>query len=150
MAESLWPNEFPDLPDSAPVQVLRVQGAELGKKTKGIVEGRVVPLAMPGVHYQTGDGQIISAGGPGRIVNTFQFFVPALEYTYDLLIVSHTAVHYPVDLYRVYEGGSQLAVPNPERCASEAEFKEALRRIFTSQQVGRLIRLLLEEAAAQK
>lgn len=145
--ENLWPDAFPELSESAPVKILQKQGGELGKLTGGVVVGRVVPFAMPGVPVMGPTGEVFTPGGPGRLVNTFQLFVPVLEYSYDLLVVSHTAVQYPADVYRVFEGAQQLG-PNPQTARAEPEFLEILKHIFRSREVGRIIQLLRQEAAA--
>jgi hypothetical protein len=145
--ESLWPTEFPELPESSPVVILRAQGDALGAITHGVVVGRVVPFSVPGVPVIGPGGEVFAVGGPNRLVNTFQLYVPALDYSYDLLIVSHTAVQYPADVFRMYEGAERLGA-NPQRASSEEQFVQLLRSIFASREVGRIVQLLRQEAAA--
>ena len=132
MTESLWPDViYEDLMESGPGKILKEQGEVLGRFTGKTVVGVTRTRALP--------------ENP-QIVNVFQLFVPSLGYTYDLLHVSHTATQYPAEILLVHERVyNQSKAPNIVK--NEDEFKSALRVIFASDDVWRIITLLKQEAS---
>ena len=123
---NLWPTDLAPTVERTPLAILKEQAAQLGARTKNLLEGRVTTRV-----YAQGEDRLFQ--------HTFSVVAPALDgYTYRLLEVKHGLDPYPVTV-----GVSPTYVE--EELASEAEFIEYLRRVFASDETRRIIGSLLAQ-----
>jgi hypothetical protein len=119
----LWPDEFGKSDVTPPRAILREQAELLGKKTQGRLEGLVKTTAA------TRDS----------FAQHFYLSVPVLEdYRYRLLVVVHPVQFYPLDV-------EADVLSKTFQCATEKDFKEALREIFNSDETKRIITALVAQ-----
>ncbi len=125
----LWPDDIGDSKLKSPVTILREQAELLKTKTQGKVEAEV----------QT---SVISQGD--QIHSVFTLLVPSLEgFRYDLLEVRHGVSFYPLDV--LPRAGHNL--PNYMDLENEDRFVKALKALFGSPEVRRLIHSLIAQGS---
>lgn len=124
--EDLW-GKLPDVETlRTPLVILKEQGELLTKKTDGLLVGRVnQPATNVGFQYN------------------FIIAVPTLNnYQFNLLTISHDIGFYPVRL--INHRGKNV------NCPDEGQFKEELRKIFTSEETQSIISKLLTHVRSQE
>lgn len=84
--DDLWPNTFEETTEffSRPIQILKEQASLLGRKTEGLVEGRIEFVG--------------NSPSPNSLwIYKFVLVAPQLnEYVYELFVVAHHSADYPV------------------------------------------------------
>jgi hypothetical protein len=118
MPEDLWPENIADSNLVSPVTILKEQAVLLGEKTKQLVQGEVETQAL---------GNIIT--------HRFNIVAPTLNYRYELFKMSHQVAFYPLTLQFL----------SPTMIPSEADLKENLKRIFSSQHTLNVIHSILAQ-----
>jgi hypothetical protein len=122
--EDLWPEDLGHVDLVTPVTILREQASVLGKRTNYILRGEVETQTRGETIY-----------------HTFYVVAPALEnYRYEVLTVRHEVIFYPVDINCSDAGMYGRTVKN------EDELKQALKTIFTSEKLKKVIGALLAQA----
>ena len=132
-----WPTDFGTIDLVPPVTILREQATILGHKTKNILEGYVLTSTTNNIAFSTG-GKIRGTDG---FTHEFRLKAKALnDYTYSLFTAMHSITLYPVIVRTdtFYE------------CGNQAEFEEALRHVFASDETKRVIQALLALSTAQE
>ncbi|HYR59662.1 MAG TPA: hypothetical protein VEO95_13570 [Chthoniobacteraceae bacterium] len=121
--ENLW-GEIPlDEKIETPLSILKAQAVALNKVTKGILDGRVVQTSSD-----------------DNLIYEFRIVAPTLgNYSATILKISHDIALYPVFVIDDFSGGYTRA-PNSEA------LKEALKSIFQSEPVRRIVRGLAAQA----
>lgn len=124
-----------------PVAILRAQASRLAAKTKNVVLGEVVVLAIAATEEESEAGLVLRPRQDREY--GFHLIVPSLDnYTYQAFRIS-----YPVtDMYPVRIEGA--IIPKKTVAKSREQFIEALRSIFSSPQFLRVINSLMREAMA--
>jgi len=131
MSTDLWPDDIGDSKLKSPLAILREQGEHLQTKTGGLVRAEVETRTISDEMFH----------------NHFELVVPALEgYRYELLQVRHGVSFYPLDV--LPRAGHNLS--NYMELEDEARFAKALRSLFGSIEVRRLIHSLVAQARAQR
>jgi hypothetical protein len=112
-----------------PVVILREQADHLTRRTGGLVIGTVETY-----------------GAGNRLFHRFRLNVPTLDdYVYELFNVEHGAFLYPLNINSAISGvQSRRDLQNPEA------FEDALRELFGSAEVKRVVAALKAQAAAVK
>lgn len=124
--DDLWPDDIGHADGVTPVTILREQANALAKRTNYILQG-VVDTRTRG----------------SRIYHTFYISVPALEnYQYEVLTVVHDVIFYPVDINCSDVGFYGRTAKN------EDEFKQALKTVFSSDKLKKVIGALMAQAQA--
>ncbi len=118
MPEDLWPGNIAESNLVSPVTILKEQAVLLGEKTKQLVQGEV-------------DTQAVG----NMITHRFSIVAPTMNYRYELLKISHQVAFYPLTLHFL----SSTSVP------SEADLKENLKRIFSSQHTLNVVHSILAQ-----
>jgi len=125
--DSLWPEDLTkDLPKNTPAKLLREQAEILTETTKGVIRGEVTSGAMV----------------PPMLQHSLRMYVPALQYRYFLCAVSHRADQ----LYPVTVGTSLVSQKTDKTCATEVQFREALKEQLGSERTKMAIKSLLAQA----
>lgn len=128
----LWPETIKFEKMITPVIILRQQASLLGKKTKNIVQAEV----------EKGTDDI-----SGLFAYTLYIVAPALyNYRYKLLSISYSVHLYPVAISIEDEEIMKIIPSKFIHANSEDEFKEALKAIFHSNKVLRIISILLSQS----
>ena len=133
--EDFWPDEIPDPADTAPVALLKEQGAILGQKTRGELEGVVRTSTENGTVFYS---LYLKADALG-------------DYLYKLLYIAHPAISRPGDDYPIT---AQSADGGLERIIkSDDEFRGWLRAQLSSEYVrsalGNLMRYIRERQSSR-
>jgi len=118
MADDLWPENIAESNLVTPVSILKQQAALLGERTKELVKGEVVT-------------QISGT----LLIHHFCLVAPTLSYRYELFTASHGVSFYPLTLTYI----------NPVSIKSEAELKENLKRVFSSQHTVNIVHSILAQ-----
>ena len=132
--EDLWPDDMDFSVTITPVSILREQASNLGRKTRNVIQARVIrepDVPSKGFCYE------------------FQLVVPALgPYNYSLFSMSYDVTMYPVTIrgdrdviQEIGEGQNEIVAD------SEDDFKERLRRILGSRKTRTVIRALMSQVA---
>jgi hypothetical protein len=120
----LWPDDLGpagNIP-TPPVVILREQGAILGQKTQNIVEGVVQ-----------------SSSSSTEFTHQFYLNAPALgQYRYLLFTLVHPISFYPLRIAGQFTGNVVVS--------SQEEFIEALRGLFSLDQVKSVIQALIAQS----
>lgn len=127
--ENLW-GELPSAsPIETPASILRSQAAVLGR----LSDGRLV-------------GQVVSTtAGQNGLRHEFRIVVPALgNYAVEIMYLQHGAGLYPASVFWTEESGSTMF----ETAYGSENLKEALRRIFQSERVRKIMALLMAQIQA--
>jgi hypothetical protein len=126
----LWPNEFGTNTILPPIAILDEQAAYLTAKTKGLVVGRV-----------------ITNKEENSLTHRFYLFVPSLDnYGFLLFSVFQTPSLYPVVISsdNIIPRGTKTSPESPE------EFMEALKNLFASKEVTKIVQALIAQAEYAK
>jgi hypothetical protein len=123
---NLIPDDFGALAETAPVLFLREQAKNLGPKTGGIVEAKV-----------------LSSVKDKTFVHGFFLVVPLLEnYTYHVLSVHHSLHYYPLQLINELETKSY-------ECMTEEGYLVLLGGFFNSDAFKRVVNSLMAQAITE-
>jgi hypothetical protein len=124
MAKNMWPHVRAGNVRT-PLLILREQAGLLGRMTKNVVTARVT------------DGHV------GKdFVYSLSLVAPALDYySYTILTIRHTVKVYPLTI-------EDHVNETRYEAATESEFLQALQAILKSDEVKRVIELLLSQSAA--
>jgi hypothetical protein len=124
--ESYWGTSFADASRSAPKSILVEQAQILGRLTGNRIVADVTQTTL------SSDFAIYLA-----------LHVPAMDYKYNLLTVTHGVEMYPLRLISHANPGGHEQV-----CASDGEFRVALKRTLGSEKTKQIIESLMAQAAA--
>ncbi|MVM33645.1 hypothetical protein GO755_26640 [Spirosoma sp. HMF4905] len=123
-SQNLWP-EFEFIPARQPKTILREQANFLIQKTKNILSA-----------------DIESSQSRDLIYHRFIIYAPALNnYRYELLVVRHTIITYPLD---VFFEGEAFSTAN-----DEGELLNALSNIFNHPSTKKVLDSLLSQSIAE-
>jgi hypothetical protein len=121
----LWPADFGQK-KVTPVAILREQAEFLARRTQGMLRGWVRTVG----------------GLDGGFLHTFLIQVPSLgNYSYELLTVEHPLSLYPAKIHT-------SVVASPLTAASDTEFLNQLRQVFSAAPTLEIINALLSQAQA--
>ena len=141
--DSLWPSEISNYSETkSPVTILKEQGLELGKSTRNILIGEIIPyqIEQPNSTY------------------SFNILAQPLNYRYVLFNITYNILDiYPVfmdldiDIYKEVHkfsfdinGGKK----NLLKIDNENGFLNELRQIFNSERIKKIIKSLMVESGA--
>jgi hypothetical protein len=125
IAKNLWPSDFGQEQQLAPVAILRAQATALGERTQNIVVGRVRTVATA-VGFR----------------HVFSVYCAPLGYQQDLLRVDHAIQFYPATI--TVEG--QFDQETRQEAKDPIEFSKILEEVFASEPVKRIVRSLLAQS----
>lgn len=136
--ESLWPEEISKLEAiKSPVSILKEQASSLGKMTKNILVGEIVPVevSQPNSAYR------------------FNILAPLLRnYRYTLFIVNYNILNmYPIYINldeEIYKEVYYSSEKEPLKIDNESELISNLTRIFRSNKVKQILKSLMAESGA--
>jgi hypothetical protein len=142
----LWPESLKPVVLS-PVAILRTQAARLKERTNGLLEAEI----------QT--KRITEPNGDTKALHVFEIVAPAMDgYRFQVLSIEHPSPGaYPVDISsfflptRVFvamSGGRNIPsekLPNTQRCANQDAFQEALKKVFSSQELSGILDSLIAQ-----
>jgi hypothetical protein len=133
----LWPDDLDPPADIAtPATILRAQGEALGRRTGNVVYGEV---------ESEQDGTGPSHTRPNRFVHRFHLVSGYLNFSRQLLYVTHGVNPYPAGVITVSptEDGTQL---HKYSVTTPTELENVLRMTFARDEVKELIRSLRAQA----
>ncbi len=146
-AENLWPAALEPLEKRPPVVILREQAPFVGKLTKGIVHARVTGGVQPLSHEDYDPHDDVPLKGHQGFLWQFEFVVPSLNnYLYDVFFIRHPVTLYPLTLGLEFQGSETLGEKYLSLKSEEA-FKLALKRIFATKELHRVIHILREQGS---
>jgi hypothetical protein len=129
----LWPADLGVISTVPPVAILREQAANLGRRTRGLLEGEIV--SRPERHARGEHGY--------PFLHEFRVRAPAFgDYRYLLFDVRHGFALYPVSV-RFKPTGEEYPAN------SEQELIDVLASLFSHPQTRRIIDALLSQIEAQ-
>ena len=121
----LWPNDFGTLQMTPPIVILREQAEIISTKTGGKIVGQVQTR-------KHGEG----------FAHVFNLVAPLLDdYTYRLVVVTHTVHLYPAEVH--VDLGNKTYLSH-----SPGELENELRTLFSSEQTKRVIAAILAQVDA--
>lgn len=121
--ENLWGEISIDETLETPVSILKAQAVALNKATKGILDGRVIQSS---VH--------------DHLVYEFRVVAPSLgNYSATILRIVHDMTLYPVEVDSEFADQGITA-------ADPGALRQALKRVFQSEEVRRIVRGLAAQA----
>jgi hypothetical protein len=125
----LWPPDFGTAnTETPPIVLLREQADLIATRTSGKIVGKV----------QSGKG------GNQQFIHSLLLVAPLLDnYSFVLVSVSH-----PIELYPLEVVAREIIAPEPTVCRTPAEFEAALRKIFASERVRKVISAILAQSDA--
>ncbi|MBP0018505.1 MAG: hypothetical protein J7647_13270 [Cyanobacteria bacterium SBLK] len=142
-AENLW-GDIPTSEDMrTPSTILREQASKLTELTQGLLEGEVVFIPYDNISFAH---KLYERLDPNqqKFYGTLRIKVPSLaNYTYSLLEIGYSIQAYPVFVRNLAGEDSK------QECANEEEFKVVLRGILSSDEVKRVIAILLSQIQAE-
>ena len=134
--QSFWPDEFGETQIVAPVTLLRQQAAQLGQKTRGMVEAQVGSMTEGHPLYDA----ISKATGRPFFRHSFKIVAPSLDgYTYELFTIRHG-----IDLYPVQIVPGSFSGARPE-LQTEEDLLEWLKGVLGSDRTKRIVGSLLAQ-----
>lgn len=128
---AFWPPDLTAQVPTAPIAVLKRAAAELGQRTRNLLEGRVET------------SQVIADGRTPEISHSFLIRAPGLDnYTVELFEARHGSMLYPVRL-----SGEPLSRKGSKwrEVKDEAELAEAVRLILASDYVRKVVAGMLAQ-----
>jgi hypothetical protein len=125
IARNLWPTDFGQEQQLAPVAILREQATALGERTQNIVVGRVNTMA--------------TALGFRHV---FSVYCAPLGYQQELFSVDHQVQFYParITVKGQFDQETRLEAKDPD------VFTEKLAEVFASEPVKKIVRSLLAQS----
>jgi hypothetical protein len=146
---NLWPTDLAPTVERTPLTILKEQAAQLGVRTKNLLEGRVdttthLEFLAPTKNLLEGHVIFPQDEVQSRVFrHVFSIVAPSLGgYRYELLAVGHRVEPYPL-VAHFY--GHPSAKPESKELASEAAFIDYLREVFASDETRRIIGALLAQ-----
>jgi hypothetical protein len=128
MADDLWPENIAESTLVTPISIMKEQAALLGEKTKQLVKGEVTSQSPSSI-----------GGLATPFVHRFYIVAPTLNYRYELFSISHGINFYPLSLSYANTSHSMR---------SEAEFKENLKTLLSSQHTLNVVHSILAQVRA--
>jgi hypothetical protein len=138
---NLWPDDFGTFTLTPPITILREQAEFLGKKTRGMVGGRVL-TSKEADHWTPAEGDPPLRSFSGDLHHDFYLEVPSLDnYLYLLFAVVHPLDLYPLELL-------DNAANKTYQCKDEGEFVQRLQDLLSSDRTKKVISALLAQVRA--
>ena len=121
--KSIW-GEIPEVdPIKTPLSILKEQASLLGEKTNGLLDGQI------SIKKQIVDNVIVS----------MSIVAPVLgEYTVEIIQIHYGLEFYPVRVFNLIDN-SKVDAPD------ESSFQTALTLVFRSEEVRRIISILIRQ-----
>lgn len=136
MTDDLWPTDLADIePISVPSAILMEQADVLRRKTYSVLEGSI---------HNSRESDM----DDDDLIWHFLIYCPILKYSFELFHIYHSVELYPLRLWcedpEISHGATTINID------SEEEFKNILRRIFSSKRTKRILVSLISQAKSKK
>jgi hypothetical protein len=140
--DSLWPSEISNYSETkSPVTILKEQGLELGKSTRNILIGEIIPyqIEQPNSKY-----------GFSILAQPLNYRYVLFNITYNILDIYPVFMDLDIDIYKEVHKITYDILGKKDLIKFENEngFLFELRQIFNSERIKKIIKSLMVESGA--
>jgi hypothetical protein len=139
--ENLWPVDIVDVKLTAPVKILREQASKLGERSQNLVEAEIEHVTDE-YWSENNNGFTYAFNIIGRLI----------DFKFNLFKIGHSVTLYPIfiklddDILKELKGKYKMTMYQAISVASESEFLEALKLIFSAVKTRKVIEAVLAQS----